>query len=544
MRAPGKDDRPWLLSREQRMLWLMALLLLFSSLACNAFAGNLLPTPPPTRAADATSSPPPSGLNAADEARLTVLVDLNVRAGPGVQYERLSYLSQGATAVITGRDPQSEWWQIACPADVSGGPCWIAGGPQFVETTNADFVPDVAVPPTPTRAPQAPAANSGRLAYVSAGQLFLADLDLSSGAPALATPPLRLTEGADVSKLLFAPDGRNIAYLTNDGGGVNSLHVVSLDGRATRQLVDSALLPIGAGREGAGLQVLIDRIQWVPEGTALFFNTALVNPAGPGRQSQEDLWTVTLDGELSQPLAPGAGAGAFLILDAQHALLGQTEAILQADLAGGETQTALAFPRVNTASDYAYYPEPQATTGGVFVAVPAADPWQEDALTNLWRIPARGEALPLGTLANVLIVDPVVWSDLGDRLAFVQQPQTAGPQLPRLLLADGAGGDAEPYTGGEGLSFFAWSPQSTSFLYAGAGFYAVGRAGEPPRQVVLPAGQQADTAVWASEDSFLIAVGSPAAESWQIRGVTRAGLEQSLVTLSGQRAPFALWLPR
>jgi hypothetical protein len=525
------------------MLWFAAGLLLLTSLACNAFAGNSVtpgPQIPTLEAAVATAVPevPPS---TATPATLTVLVDLNVRAGPGVGYERLSYLPQGATAVIIGRAPEGEWLEIACPADVQSGECWVAGGPQYVETVGVDLVEAVPVPATPTASAPLDGAAGSRLAYAAEGQLFIAGLDLGGDLPVLATSPLQLTNGANVSDFAFAPDGQTLAYLSTTEDG-NSLQTVSLDGREPRLLVSSEMLPLAAGGDADAAAVFIDKMQWLPDSRTIAFNTITVNRAGPGIQSQEDLWTVTLDSDLREVFTPGTGGGSFAVLDAQQALLSRADTILYADLAAASTETLLTFPTINTASESVYYPEVQVTEKGVFVAIPAADPGQDGALTTLWQLPLGKPPAELRQIANVPLDAPVVWSDAADRTGFIQQPSSGGPQLSRLLLADGAGMSAEPYTGGEGLRFFAWSPDSLTFLYAGDGFYATGRDDAPAQQSVLPAGHQAGTAVWLSADDFIISTGSAAAGEWQIKAASRTGASNTLVTIKGEDAPFAVWL--
>ncbi|NJN53955.1 MAG: SH3 domain-containing protein [Anaerolineae bacterium] len=129
-----------------------------TSLACNAFSGNVEPElelPPPTfvttqmpgeeatvegaaptvtlpglpgtAVAESTTIPPIEGPFA------TVLVDLNVRSGPGVQYERMGFLLQGDSVPIIGKDPTSGWWKIQCPALITSNECWISGGAEYAK---------------------------------------------------------------------------------------------------------------------------------------------------------------------------------------------------------------------------------------------------------------------------------------------------------------------------------------------------------------------------------------------------------------------------
>lgn len=107
------------------------------------------PTPAsaePTEAAPA-ETPVPSG------ASITVDTNLNVRTGPGTNYDRIGVLQQGSTATIIGRNAISSWWQISF-ADGPGGKGWVADG--YGATTNTEGVPVVEAPPAPTPAAPTP----------------------------------------------------------------------------------------------------------------------------------------------------------------------------------------------------------------------------------------------------------------------------------------------------------------------------------------------------------------------------------------------------
>lgn len=122
------------------------LILVVSSLACNAFAGRVdtLPPPPanPTATATGAAPTPLPGLaptatlpgEAAPEpaeGAVLILVDLNIRSGPGVSFDRVGFLLKGDRAPVIGRDPASGWWQITCPPTVESRSCWVSGGSQF-----------------------------------------------------------------------------------------------------------------------------------------------------------------------------------------------------------------------------------------------------------------------------------------------------------------------------------------------------------------------------------------------------------------------------
>lgn len=95
----------------------------------------------------ATPSPPNQGTPVAK-----VNTDLNVRSGPGTQYEPpLGLLPAGTIVEIVGKNSEGSWWYIVFPngPDQRG---WIAA--EFASAQNADGIPVVDTPtPAPTDTP-------------------------------------------------------------------------------------------------------------------------------------------------------------------------------------------------------------------------------------------------------------------------------------------------------------------------------------------------------------------------------------------------------
>ncbi len=78
---------------------------------------------------------------------------VNVRSGPGTNFEAIGRLESGEKAAVTGK--YADWWQI----DSGGAPGWVAGW--VVTASNTDDVAEVeppASPVPPTAAPAPPAA--------------------------------------------------------------------------------------------------------------------------------------------------------------------------------------------------------------------------------------------------------------------------------------------------------------------------------------------------------------------------------------------------
>ncbi len=527
--------------------------LILTSLACNAFAGNLEPLPPPPTAAvqeraggdlagpAATVTLP--ALSALSTGTVTVLVDLNIRSGPGVQYDRVGFLLKDDVVPVLGVHSQTGWWKIECPAIASGSECWLSGGEQYTRAENVSEVAEVLPPATPTPIPPTLEEGLGLLVFIDDGALFAVKLDLTQDLLQPVGDKIQLTELANVQRFAVSPDGRRVAFISGSAEG-NSLNVVNTDGQDQRTLLISSDLPIDGGQSAADLAVLVDQISWLPDSTAVAFNTVQNSLVGPGIGSQEDLWTVTLDQKLSQPFPEKTGGGAFAVLSNGKVLLSRADNIARADLDGSNIELVLEFESVNTASEYVYYPIPQQIgEGQARLSIPDAEPWQPGAWTTLWQLPVSGLAGQLGSIDGVLLNSPILWSPGGSRLAFIQQTNDLdSAEVSRLVIADGTGINSDPYAGGELLTVHAWASDE-AFLYSGKGFYAVGRVNAPPIQTLLEPGQQVNKAQWITEDNFVIAVGFPENSSWEMISTTPGGEKISLGSLRGFNADFEVWRP-
>ena len=408
----------------------------------------------------------------------------------------------------------------------------------------SETVPEVEAPPPPTPVPPEIGENRGVLAFVDDGHLYAAQLDLAQNPLLLATDPVQLGDAATVQALSISPDGRRVAYVSGNSEA-NSLNVVNIDGQDQRVLISSTELPLGVVENATGFRRLVHQVQWLTDSSGLAFNTEVINSTGSNVGGWEDLWTVNLNGELSETFRSGTGGGAFIIAPSDKVLLSQSDSIIRANLDGSNVETIIEFEAINTASEYVYYPLPQLTaTGGIYVAIPDAQPFEPGARTLLWQIPGSGPAGQLGTVEGANLFAPVLWTDDGSRLATIQNwADQDAPQAPRLVIADGKGIDAEPYAGGEMLVLHAWAPGNTDFLYSGIGFFAVGRQSAPTVQTVLSPGQKVSDAQWLTDQAFIVSVGFPESNTWELSSASNSGDQLSLTTLHGFDALFDTWRP-
>jgi hypothetical protein len=167
----------------------------------------LLPTDTPAPTPTTTPLPSPTPVPATatpSQAMLTITAPaLNVRIGPGTQYNLIGQLVQGEQAEIVGQASagQALWWEIRFAAG-PGGLGWVSADPSFGASSNTAGVPPVSVPtlasapaasvaPTQTPLPTAPATPTtptGTVIRAPAGKTLLLVSNRSlSNQPALLT---------------------------------------------------------------------------------------------------------------------------------------------------------------------------------------------------------------------------------------------------------------------------------------------------------------------------------------------------------------------
>ncbi len=56
---------------------------------------------------------------------ISTLAEVNMRSGPGEQFDVIEKIAAGQQALVTGVSRDSQWWRVICP-DSTVGNCWVS----------------------------------------------------------------------------------------------------------------------------------------------------------------------------------------------------------------------------------------------------------------------------------------------------------------------------------------------------------------------------------------------------------------------------------
>ncbi|MGC9356564.1 MAG: TolB family protein, partial [Anaerolineae bacterium] len=290
---------------------------------------------------------------------------------------------------------------------------------------------------TPTPLPT-PESVPLRVAYISGGNLWI----LEEG----SSPQQLTAEGQDAQPLL-SPDGQRILFereLAPGPGDVPrfELRVINVDGSVERHVVGPDELPGEMGTPmGSDTETMLPRLPWQvawhPDARRVAFNTLI--QVGYGLYAKHDLWIADPEmGSLTRLLEDGEGGAFAFAPDGTAVVVSDPATVARADGDGSNRQEIITFDRVNTASEYAYVPQPLWAPDGSYalIAVSSAEPFGPDPEGTLWRIPRAGDALNLVTLSGRFLFSTMgennLWSPDRSRFAYVNDTGD-------LVLANGDG---------------------------------------------------------------------------------------------------------
>ena len=254
--------------------------------------------------------------------QLVALQDMNIRGGPSTAYDIVGFLAEDVSAAIIGQSPDLTWWKITCPAGVTTSDCWISGGAQYTAASNSAGVAVAAVPPTPTPAPTptaaptepptAPTTLDTYAAYLFSNNIWLMPLRAEPSGLTVTGEPRAITTSGDIERIQVAPNGRTIAFTQRQEDG-SIMSVIDIDGTNQKQVARTSDMPPLPESLGDNLYRDFGRIRWANDSSKLYFNTFLYSDIGPGLGASEDLWQVSLEGQVQELFPTGSGGGSFEI---------------------------------------------------------------------------------------------------------------------------------------------------------------------------------------------------------------------------------------
>ncbi|MCA9874014.1 MAG: SH3 domain-containing protein, partial [Anaerolineales bacterium] len=86
-------------------------------------------------------------VNATTVQYILTQTDVNIRSGPGTNYDVVGWVKAGQTAAVTGVSSDNGWWRVVCPNGTSGS-CWMTARAQYTQPTAGQNSAPTATPGT------------------------------------------------------------------------------------------------------------------------------------------------------------------------------------------------------------------------------------------------------------------------------------------------------------------------------------------------------------------------------------------------------------
>jgi hypothetical protein len=295
--------------------------------------------------------------------------------------------------------------------------------------------------------------------------------------------PRPLTSGPDDGYPVISADGSQVLFRRSLASGLAELPryelwVIGIDGLDERPLVTLDMLP---GEMGFTIdstdEVMLDRlpgrVAWIGDSSKIAFNTIL--ETGYGLTTYDDLWIAdTTTGSVDQVLPDGQGGAFAFSPDGSALLVADAESVSLMDADGSNRRELLSFPFVNTASEYAFVPQPvwapDSSYGLVAICGREVFGEPEDSYTTLWRLPRTGNAEELITVTGYNLnqaMSGYIFSPDGEHIAYVEGEFMRGDT--HIATLDGTILTTTRYA----YDFFGWSTDgSLIILYQDSPFLA------------------------------------------------------------------------
>jgi len=325
--------------------------------------------------------------------------------------------------------------------------------------------------------------------------------------------PIALTSSADVEDAIVSPDGSQVVITRSTDWVSYTLDVINSDGSNLRTLIHPSgfdTLP----RPGDALASVPNQLSWVP-GTRSLAMTTRITYDGPGYQTGENLYIIDADTSELRVLFNVSSQWSWhysFSPDGTKIAVSFPEGMEIFDSSGAKLdRPVLAYPFINTASEYAWVASPVwSADGSTLVAVvPPQDPWAAPAAdSSVYRISADGSSgeLLFDTQmtywpSQIAAVSP----DLS-KLTFLVRYGAPTDNMFTLRLANIDGSGITDYTSGKIYSLPVWSFDNARFFYRDDATGAwIGQPGSAP--VAIPDFNNTRDLTWIDANRYIGASG-------------------------------------
>ena len=327
--------------------------------------------------------------------------------------------------------------------------------------------------------------------------------------------PRQITSGHFDRYPILSPDGTKVLYQREVESGMAELYryelwVINTDGSDERLLVSAADLPGQMGfAMGAEEETMLDRlpqqVDWLEDSSGIAFNTLL--ESGYGVISFYDLWIAdTETGAVTRLLEDGDGGSFAYSPDSTKILVSNPNSVSMVNADGSDRRLLVSYPFVNTASEYAYNPQPVWAPDGSYglVAIASEEPFFADPYITVWRLPLSGEAVVLSTLPGINLFNTMydrLWNSTRTALSYIDD-------LLSLHIATLDGESLYVYDNGD--HFLGWSTDDRFWIYRQAGEVMLEGVDSSAVSVVLPAVENSDwfEVKWVSSTDYVALSGN------------------------------------
>ena len=332
--------------------------------------------------------------------------------------------------------------------------------------------------------------------------------------------PTQLTTTNDVQEALISPDGTRVALIRSSDWVSYSIDLINSDGSGLMTLVNPsafAALP----RPADTVASTPAHVSWVPNANLLAMTTRITYE-GPGSTNGETLFLID---------AATSAMSALLTIESEwswdytYSPDGTKIAISRPEgldiyNADGSLMIAnlITFPFVNTASEYAWIPQPAWSTDStaMIVAIPPQDPWSltpTDSKVYQWSTTDASANLNFSTSMTYW---PMKFASIApdlSKLLYLVRTGAAEDNLFALKMVNADGSGMLEVAVSDIYNLPAWSTDSNTFYYHSNtdGAFIATRGSTP---VALPAFNQVRNVRWVDSQRFIGAGGSTG--SWQL----------------------------